>query len=92
MPGVFSPWPLSINIFIFVGFYVGYTFDFKVQVFNQWSGGLDGFFAPVVSQLIQHQFQPGLELPLPVVESVHVGIAAKAKTDAMDAMERAPGE
>ncbi len=45
---------------VFVGFYVGYTFDFKVQVFNQWSGGLDNFFAPVVSQLIQHQFQPGL--------------------------------
>ncbi len=22
---------------VFVGFYVGYTFDFKVQVFNQWS-------------------------------------------------------
>lgn len=45
---------------VFVGFYVGYTFDFKVQVFNQWNGGLDGFFAPVVSKLIQHQFQPGL--------------------------------
>lgn len=41
---------------------------------------------------IHFQLGPGLELPLPVVESVHVGIAAKAKTDAMDAMERAPGE
>ena len=45
---------------VFVGFYVGYTFDFKVQVFNQWSGGLDGFFAPVVFKFVQHQFQPGL--------------------------------
>ena len=54
-------------------FYVGYTFDFKVQVFNQWSGGLDGFFAPVVSQLVQHQFQPGLELFLPVVVGILVG-------------------
>lgn len=33
---------------------------FGDEVFNQWSGGLDGFFAPVVSKLIQHQFQPGL--------------------------------
>ena len=32
----------------------------QVQVFNQWSGGLDGFFAPVVSKFVQHQFQPGL--------------------------------
>ena len=45
---------------VFVGFYVGCTLDFKVQVFNLWSGCLDGFFAPVVSKLIQHQFQPGL--------------------------------
>lgn len=33
---------------------------FGVEVFNQWSGVLDGFFTPVVSKLIQHQFQPGL--------------------------------
>lgn len=147
MPGVSIPWPLSINIFIFFGFYVGYTFDFKVQVFYQLGHLVNGFGAQVLFQLldgegvsgflyrlyrgfgrqghcigvvvpadepvgnvyvvfevlggcvllevvadVHFQLGPDLELPLPVVESVHVGIAAKAKTDAMGAMERAPGE
>ena len=39
-------------------FYVGYTFDFKVQVFHQWSGGLDGLFALMKSGGIKMKAVP----------------------------------
>lgn len=47
-----------------------------------------GVFLEIVAD-IHFQLGPGLELFLPVVVGVHVGIVEKTKTDAMDAMEKA---